>query len=152
MIILSSGLRNKMLGSVGFDAAFVNGVIYLYDGPQPANADAAVRGTLLAKVTVDAGAFAFGAATNGLNFDSPVLNVISKAAAENWKAVAIAAGACGWGRVMGNAADALGVSTTLPRMDFSVGTSGSDLNLPTIDFVIGTPVTIDTFQLTLPDR
>lgn len=150
MIVLSSGLRNKMLGSVGFDAAFADGVIYIYSGPQPANADAAISGTLLAKVTKDHAAFSFGTATNGLNFDSPTLSVITKAAAENWQAIAIAAGQAGWGRLMGNASDALGSSTTLPRMDFSIATSGADLNLPTIDFVIGTPITIDTFTLTLP--
>lgn len=147
---LSTGLRQAMLGSIGMDVAFTNGVMYIYSGPQPANADAAVSGTLLGKVSVGAGAFAFGTATYGLNFDAPVLGVLSKAAAEAWQMVATAAGTAGWFRLMGNATDALGSSTTLVRLDGAIATAGSDLNIPNIEFIIGTPVTIDVFAFTLP--
>lgn len=155
---LSTALRNKMLGSVGFQAAFAHGIIYIYDGPQPANADAAVRGNLLGKVTVDAGAFTFGTTTNGVTFDAAASGSISKAAAEAWQigdgagvAGASAAGTAGWFRLMANPSDGLGGSnTTNARLDGSIATSGADLNLPNIVFVVGTPVTIDVFSLTLP--
>lgn len=149
-IQLSTGLRNGMLNATGYKEAFTNGVIYLYSGPQPASADAAVAGTLLGKVTLAAGAFAFGTGTNGINMDVPAAGIVSKAAAEAWQMVGIAIGTIGWGRLMGNANDALGISTTLPRFDFSVATVGADLNLSTVSIIVGTPVTVDIFQFTLP--
>jgi hypothetical protein len=147
---LSTGLRTGMLNATGFKEAFADGVIYVYSGAQPATADAAIQGTLLGKVTVNAGAFAFGSPTNGLEFDAPAAGVVSKAVAEVWQMVGIAAGTAGWFRLMGNPTDALGSSTSLPRMDGSVATSGGDLTLPTVTIAIGTPITIDTFQFTLP--
>jgi hypothetical protein len=147
---LSTGLRNNLAGNTGFGATFDNGVIYIYSGPQPLTADSAVSGTLLGKVTVDGGAFAFGTATNGLGFDAPASGVVSKAAAENWKFTGIAAGTAGWFRLMGNASDNLGASTTLPRMDGSIGVSGADLNLSNISIAVDAPNTIDVFQFTIP--
>lgn len=147
---LSTGLRQDMLNATGMKGAFANGVMYIYSGPQPVNADSAVQGTLLGIVTVSAGAFTFGVATNGLNFDAPVAGVLSKAAAEAWQMVGIAAGTAGWFRLMGNATDSLGASTTLPRLDGSIATSGADLNLSNVTIAVGTPVTVDVFQYTLP--
>ena len=146
----STGLRTGMLNSTGVKEAFTNGIIYLYSGVQPVTADAAITGTLLGKVTVDAGAFAFGAATNGLNFDTAVAGVLAKAVAENWQCVCTAAGTIGWFRMMGNATDALGVSTTLARIDGDAAVSGADLNIPTLAVIIGTPITIDVFTFDLP--
>lgn len=147
---LSTGLRQDMLNATGMKGAFANGVMYIYSGPQPVNADSAVQGTLLGIVTVGAGAFTFGTSTNGINFDAPVAGVLSKAAAEAWQMVGIAAGTAGWFRLMGNATDSLGASTTLPRLDGSIATSGADLNLSNVTIAVGTPVTIDVFQYTLP--
>jgi hypothetical protein len=150
-VSFSTGLRNMMLKDTAFKEAFSKGIIYIYSGPQPANADAAVQGTLLGKITVGAGAFSFGSATNGLTFDDPVAGVISKAAAEAWQMVGLANGTAGWFRLMGNASDALGSSTTLARMDGSVATgAGGDLNLSSANIVTSAPTTVDVFQFTLP--
>lgn len=147
---LSTGLRNGMLNSTGFTEAFNDGIIYIYSGPQPANADAAVQGTLLGRITVNNGAWSAGSPTNGLGFDAPVSGVISKAAAEVWRMLGIADGTAGWFRLCGNAADAGGSSTTLPRMDGSVAISGGDMNLSSINIVTGIPTTLDVFSFTLP--
>ncbi len=68
MIRLSTGLRNGMLDSTGFKKAFRNGIIHVYSGPQPDDADQAVgSGTLLGKITPLAAALVRGvAATNTL--------------------------------------------------------------------------------------
>lgn len=157
-IRLSVALRNKMLSAADFQTAFANGVCYIFSGPQPATANDAVRGTLLGIITKDAGAFAFGTGTNGLNFDEASGGAITKAAAETWQvgdgagvAGAITAGTAGWFRLMGNPSDALGGSnTTNARLDGSIATSGADLNLPNVDLISGTPITIDTFTFTMP--
>jgi hypothetical protein len=149
-IEISTGLRQAMLNATGMKAGMANGVIYIYSGSQPVSPDAAVQGTLLMIVTKDHGAFSFGTATNGLNFDAPVAGVLSKAAAENWQGIGIAAGVAGWFRHMANPTDALGVSTTLLRMDGSIANAGADLNLVGTTIAVGTPLTIDVYQYTLP--
>lgn len=149
-IKLSTGLRNGMLNATGFKEAFANGIIEIRTGPQPTDADAAVQGTLLGTFTVDAGAFVAGVSTNGLTFDAPAAGVISKAAAENWQLVGVAEGTAGWFRLKGNGVDAGASSTTLARMDGSIANSGADMNMVNTAISVGTPVTCDTFQYTLP--
>jgi len=146
---LSTGLRNGMLNATGFTEAFTNAVMYIYSGPQPLTADAAVQGTLLGIVTKTAGAFTFGTSSNGLNFAAPAAGAISKDS-NAWQTVWATAGIAGWFRLMGNASDALGTSTTLPRLDGSVATVGGDLNLSTVNAVVSAPATIDVFTFTLP--
>ena len=145
----STGLRNAMLGSTGLDAALTNGVIYIYSGAQPATADSAIAGVLLGKVTVDAGAFAHGSPTNGLNFDSPVAGVIAKAAAENWQFNGVADGTAGWFRFAGNPNDDGTSSTTLSRIDGSIAKTGGDMTLSNTAIVTAAPNTVDVFQLTM---
>jgi hypothetical protein len=152
MIFLSTGLRQAMLNATGFKAGLANGCLFLYTGSQPASADAAVTGSLAVKVTLASGAFVFGTATNGINFDAPVAGVINKAAAETWSGVGLINDTIGWFRFCANPADVFGVSTTLLRMDGSVGVGGADLNLGTVAARIGAPLTIDTFQWTMPSN
>jgi len=146
---LSTALRNGMLNATGMTTAFANGVLYIFSGPQPLNADAATQGTLLLKITKDAGSFAFGTSTNGLNFAAPASGVVAKDS-NNWQGVGLVDGIAGWFRLMGNPSDSLGSSTSLPRMDGSVGTAGADLNLSSVNIVTSAPTTIDVFQFTLP--
>lgn len=145
---LSTALRTALAGSTGFAATFANGVIEIYTGTQPATADAAVAGTLLGTVTLASGAFTPGVATNGLTFASAANGAVSKSGV--WSFNGVAAGTAGWFRLKGNAVDAGALSTTLPRLDGSVATSGADLNLSNIVIAIGAPSTIDTFTFTIP--
>lgn len=149
-IKLSTGLRTALAGTTGFGATFAKGVIHIYSGPQPVTADAAVSGTLLGVVTGGADPFAFGSPTNGLEFSAAVAGGVSKSAVQEWKFRGIANGTAGWFRLMGNESDALGSSTTSPRLDGSVGTSGADLNLSNIAITVNTPATIDVFAFGIP--
>lgn len=146
---LSTGLVTLLAGSTGLSSAFANGVMYVYSGSQPVNADAAVTGTLLGIVTKDAGAFSFGSSTNGLTWATAADGVASKST-DNWKFVGLANGTAGWARLMGNATDSLGASTTLPRLDMEIGTSGAAMSLSNISISTGVPVTIDTCAITFP--
>lgn len=145
---LSTALRTALAGSTGFAATFANGIIEIYTGTQPATADAAVAGTLLGTVTLASGAFTPGVATNGLTFASAANGAVSKSGV--WSFNGVAAGTAGWFRLKGNAVDAGALSTTLPRLDGSVATSGADLNLSNIVIAIGAPSTIDSFTFTIP--
>ena len=51
----STGLRNAMVGPLGFAGALSSGVIEIRTGPQPVSADAAATGALLGVVTIGSG-------------------------------------------------------------------------------------------------
>ncbi|MDB5886680.1 MAG: hypothetical protein JWR74_2851 [Polaromonas sp.] len=145
---LSTGLRNALAGSTGFAATFANGVIEVYSGAQPATADAAATGTLLGTVTLNSGAFVPGAPGNGLTFAAAANGAVAKSGV--WSFNGVAAGTAGWFRLKGNAVDAGGISTVLPRLDGAVATSGADLNLSQIVIAVSAPSTIDSFSFTIP--
>ncbi len=152
----STGARDKLLGdsavtagSNGLAGIFKDGVIELYSGTQPATADAAVTGTLLATVTESGAAFTPGSPTAGLEFDAPSSGAIAKATGETWQYTGVAAGTIGWFRFKGNAADGGGVDTTAVRIDGSVGQVSGDMVLSNTLIAIGTPGTIDVFTITM---
>lgn len=147
-IRLSTKLRDNLAGTTGFAATFANGVIEIYTGSQPASADAAVTGTLLGTVTLNSGAFTPGTATNGLTFAAASGGSVSKSGV--WSFNGVAAGTAGWFRLKGNAVDAGGASTTLPRLDGSIATSGGDMAISNLAITSGAPNTVDTFTWTQP--
>lgn len=151
MLKESTGFRNAKLDTASVKTIFSNGVIAVYTGAQPATADAAATGTLLGYITLNGDPFTPGSPANGLNFAAAAAGgVLSKAAAENWRLKGSAAGTAGWGRLMGNALDDGSASTTLPRIDFSIGTSGADMNLSNTTIAVGSITTIDQFDYSIP--
>ena len=149
MLRFSTGLRNGILNATGIKEAMADGVLRIYSGAQPVSADNATAGTLLLEVTVNAAVFAHGSPTNGLNFDVPASAILPKAVAELWRGNGLAEGVAGWFRFCANPVDAGGASTTLARIDGSVGRSAADLNLSNTNILVGVPNTIDVFQISM---
>lgn len=147
-IRLSTGLRTNLAGTTGFASTFANGIIEIRTGTQPASADSAASGTLLGVVTIASGPFTPGESTNGLTFAAAANGAVSKSG--TWSFVGIAQGTAGWFRFKGNGVDNGGASTSLPRLDGSIGSSGANLNLSNINIEIGAPTTIDSFTWTQP--
>lgn len=147
----STGCLNKLLGSQDLQTQFANGVIEFYSGAQPSSADAAVTGTLLAVASLDPDSWAENVATYGLEFDEPVLAVMSKAAAEVWKYKGLVAGTIGYFRLrgLGLTSESATASTTLSRIDGSVGTTSGDMTISNITPAVGAPGTVDIFTITL---
>lgn len=135
--------------------AYANGVLAIYGGAsQPADAEDTEAGTLLALITLASGAFTPGVATNGLNFDAPSAGVLSKAAAETWSGVGLAAAGTGtvatYFRFYDNDMDT-GTSPTGLRFDGTIGTSSlSELQMTVTTIVEGAPVVINSFTYTPP--
>ena len=133
--------------------AYANGVLAIYGGAsQPADANDAETGTLLALITVASGAFTPGVATNGLHFDDPSAGVLSKAAAETWSGVGLAAAGTGttatYFRFYDNIMD-VGASPTGLRFDGAIGTtSAAELQMSVSTIVSGAPVVINSFTYT----
>ena len=91
---------------------------------------------------------------NGLNFDAPSAGVLSKAAAETWSGIGLAAAGTGttatYFRFYDNNYDT-GASPTGLRFDGAVGTSSlSELQMTVTTIVEGAPVVINSFTYTPP--
>jgi hypothetical protein len=147
----STKVFHDFLNSV-VKADLAAGVINFYSGAQPASPDAAVTGTFLGRATLSGGAWTAGTSTNGLNFGTVVDGTngaasLDKASAEAWTFVCSVAGTIGYGRFVGNPADAGGVSTTLPRIDFSVGITSGDAQMSKVTYAIGETGVIQSFNI-----
>jgi hypothetical protein len=130
---------------------FKDGVLKIYSGSQPATADAAITGSLLCTITVSSGAWAAGSPQYGLEFGTASSGAISKASGDVWSGTNAATGTAGYFRLYANATDAGAVDTsTYPRIDGAIATSGSQLNLSSTSLVSGATLTIDTFTITFP--
>lgn len=150
---LSTGHVNSQLATTRTD--YANGVLAIFGGAsQPTSANDAETGTLLCLITRNSGAFTGGVSTNGLNFDAPIDGVLSKAAAETWSGVGLAAAGAGttatYYRFYDNAY-ITGSSTTAKRFDGAISTSASsELQMSVTSIVVGVTVTINNFTFTQP--
>lgn len=151
---ISTGLRTALLGhSTGSNGSFkdllADGVLAIYSGSQPADADTAESGTLLVLITESSGAFTGGVATNGLEFGDASSGVIAKASAETWSGVGLVTGTAGWFRFYDNDYTT-GASTSEIRFDGAVATSGAQLNMSSTTITLSATHTIDSFTITFP--
>lgn len=128
---ISTAARNAACDAIVdlLDAGAGAGTLKIYTGSQPASAQDAETGTLLATFTLPDPVF--GAAATGV----ATANAISNA-------TGAAAGTAGWFR----AEDSTGANV----IDGSVGTSGADLNLNTTTISVGLTVSITSWTVTMP--
>lgn len=117
--------------NAGLDAAFDvlnGGKLRVYDGTQPTDADTALGAqVLLADLPLSATAFA--AASSG----SKVANAISTDTSAD------ATGTATWGSLL--------TSGNVRKMDWSVGTSGANLNLNSVAISAGASVAVSAFTV-----
>ena len=137
-IVMSPTMKRVILDGVFNSGAGVNfdsGVLEIRSGAAP-GPEAAEGGTLLASITLPADAFAAAASS-------------SIAKAGTWQdASADNTGTAAHFR-MRRSGDAGGASTTTSRIEGSVGTSGSDINLDSTAITAGQSVTITSFSFSL---
>ena len=150
---LSTGLVNAMLDTGSFKSVMSYGVLYLFSGTQPTNADAAETSSaiILLKVTDNSGAFVSGVNTNGLLWDDAVLNVISKVTSQVWAGAGIAVGAVGWFRFYANTI-VTGASTSAVRFDGRISATGGggDIELSSTTIAVDATTTITTATFSIP--
>ncbi len=84
-----------------------------------------------------------------LQFDAPSGGVISKPAGDVWSGVNSAGGTAAYYRICKSDDDGT-ESTTQPRAQGAISTSGAELNLSSVNLAAGATTTIDQFSLTLP--
>lgn len=139
----STGLRNKLMDTGSLKSILAGGLIKIYGGAIPADADAAVTGTLLCTVSLNS----TGA---GINFDTSAAGgIISKAPGEVWAGNNVATGTATYYRHVAAADDGT-LSTTQARIQGLIATVGADLNLSSTALVSGSPQAVDYYSVTLP--
>ena len=143
MLYLSTGMRNKLMDTGSLKSILAGGLIKIYSGVPPSNADAAATGTLLCTVSLS------GAGT-GINLDTAAVSgIIAKAPAETWSGNNLATGVATYFRHVA-AGDTAANSTTEARIQGLIATVGADLNLSSTSLASGAPQTIDYYSVTIP--
>jgi len=108
-----------------------SGHLLIYDGTQPTNADTALGAqVLLADLTLNATAFAAASAA------SKAAGAITQDSSAN------ATGTASWGSLVATS------RATTGTLDFSVGTSGANLNLNSVAISSGAAVSCSAFTIT----
>jgi hypothetical protein len=147
-IRLSTGIRNCLLGGTAGTQGLKNildgGVLDIFTGAQPVNADAIETGSKLVRISSTSGS----GISDGLRFGTAGTGFIPLTV-PTWQGAVILAGVAGWARFYGTGGT-LGASTIEKRMDMSVGVSGADLNLTHTSLALDTTLTIKTFNITEP--
>lgn len=144
-IRLSTGMRNGMVGTKGIAEMFNGGFMKIYTGGQPASADYAETGTLLATIGTTSGT----GTNDGLVFGTAGAGAIPKSASV-WSGVVVTAGVAGWFRLYGTAGTTGTSASSEVRMDGNIGVSGSDLVLANTSLTLSATLTIDTATFTQP--
>lgn len=148
---VSTGYANAILGATSFASLFHNGCIEIRSGPQPASADMPATGTLLARITRDGVPWTAGSPSGGLQFVRDG-RYVRKEPSHLWMITGLDTGTAGWFRLIGNAPDS-GFSTTLPRIDGTVGLSGGgdvQMFLPNLSITPETLIPQDAWWYAIP--
>lgn len=122
--------RNAALDNILGNAN--SGILRIYDGTQPANADTAVSTqVVLAELTMNVAAF--GAASSGAAVAAAITNDAS----------ANASGTASWFRLFKS-------DGTTAIMDGTVGVSGCDMNINSVAISSGAIISVSSFTVTFP--
>lgn len=132
---------------------FKGGVLVIFEGTQPTNADADESGyTKLCTITRDGGGFTAGDGRNGLFFEAfgnISAGTLKKRESDTWSGVNSNTGTAGWFRLYDNEY-VTGQSETAKRIDGAVATSGAQLNLRDTALFSGIETVIGSFGVTIP--
>lgn len=144
---ISNGAKERVMPTLA--AVFERGHIQIYSGTQPATADQAPTGTLLARVTLNG--LPVENNNHGLFFQVEGPYLIKPPLAV-WRMVVLASGAAGWWRLV--AADETGgPSYVHARIDGAIGidpSSNAEMILPSLALVAGTAHNFDSFFYSIP--
>lgn len=141
-IKLSTGLRNSMLDTGSIKTALNLGLIKIYGGTAPVDADSALTGTLLCTISISSGG-------TGLTLGTAVSGSIPKTSAETWSGVNVAGGTATHFRWVA-AGDTGVLSTTEKRMQGTCGTAGADLNMSSVNLTYLATQNLNAASITLP--
>jgi hypothetical protein len=146
---ISTGEATSLVDKLRTD--FTDGVIAVYDGVQPSDANDVPNGTFIGYVTKDGNAWVPGDTTDGLEFEAASGTTILKSTSQTWRLTArsdlVGTATARWFRFIVNAGDDDSLSTTNKRIDGAVGVTTGELRLQFLDFVANQTADITSFQI-----
>ena len=146
MINLNSALRMAIATDYGIMAMMQYGCIKIFSGSQPASADDAEQGELLAVITQDGIPFQWGTGQGALELEpGPTIGACQKQG--DWKLSVIQSGTAGWWRFVGNGYDDGGAEVWQPRID---GLVGEGLILPEVNLTASAVLSVESFIFIIP--
>lgn len=144
----STGLRNYMLDTGAMKTGLNSGFLKIYSGTPPVTADDAIgsAGTNNLLVTITES----GDGVTGLTFAATAsAGTIVKNASETWQGTIALSGTATFGRFV-TASDTGASSTTERRLQLTIATSGSDLNMTDTTLTSGGVQPINAFSVAFP--
>lgn len=142
-VIASTGLKTSLLGNGGFSEVMSGTVFKLYSGIVPAHANDSVGGaTLLCTISNTA------IPDDGVSFNDSTPAILTKPSAEEWSGTNVASGAATFYRLT-SSEDTGSASTTIPRLQGTVGVFNADLNLSSVNLVSGAPQSLTSYVVSL---
>lgn len=140
---MSTGLCNKLLDTDCFREIFDLGFVKIYSGTVPATADAALGGaTLLCTVSINS-------TGTGLEFAATASGgVLAKDSGDTWSGTNAATGTASFYRLVAVGDDGTS-SSTQARVQGTIGTGGSDMNVGSTTLTSGQPFTLNYFTQAL---
>ena len=143
-IKLSTGLRDHILATGDMQSGLDGGVIRIYGGTAPADADAAIGSATLLNTISNNGS------GTGLTMDNTASGgVIGKNPAEGWKGTIAVSGTATFYR-FSPLSDDFTLSTTIKRIQGTVSTVAADLVFSSTAFVAPNEKAIDSYLLAQP--
>lgn len=141
----STGLRNHMLATGSLKAALDGGFLELYQGPEPATADAPIdpaQHKLLVRIYSDG-------TSAGLTLSFTAADGFIEKSTQTWSGTNIDTGTVQFFRFVGPS-DSGALSTTLARLQGTVARAGADLNITSVELTVGAPQAVNFFSIALP--
>jgi len=131
-----------------FSDLFRNCVIRVFPGVQPVSADSDEGTSHLVELTLASAPFSVGG-LNGLNLNGSTSGTMVKSPYEVWSGNIAVSGTAGWARIY-DRNRITGASTNAVRLDGSVATTGAQFNLANTTLQAGSPISLDSLNITLP--
>lgn len=140
----STGLRNYRQVTGSLRAALTAGFIHIYDGAEPATADAALGGaTLLCTISL-------ASSGTGITLDAVAVDgVASRPTGVVWSGENVATGTARFYRYVAPGDDGT-LSTTQCRVQGRIAVAGADINMTATALVSGATQTLSYYTLAQP--
>jgi hypothetical protein len=143
---ISTGLAKSLLDTDGLTGSLSGMKLKIYDGTEPATADASLGGATLLVTISDAGG------AGALSFEAAAVgNVIEKLSSQVWQGTNAASGTASFCRLE-LASDTGASSSTEVRLQGDVGVAGKFLNLSSVALTAAAVQVVDFLSITMPTQ
>lgn len=143
---LSTGLKNDILTVGSIKSILDDGILTIFRGTAPADADASCGNTALVVITDNGQSTTAG---NGLDFaTAAAAGVLQKLSGQTWKGTNAVTGTASFYRFT-KQGDGHSGSTTAERIQGTCALAGGDLNLDDLSLTAAAEQTVDSYNVVI---